>query len=81
MSNLPVHPQFDKIYNPLGALPAHPHFEPRHNALGDLSNPSEWPRRVNVHEGSFVRTNPEPIFHCRAQTLSIDDTGGGRFGL
>ena len=62
MSNLPAHRQSNKVYNPLGALPVHPHFESRYNALANLSNQAGWPRRVNVYEGSFIRTNPAPIY-------------------
>ena len=46
-------------------LRLHPQFESRYNALGDLSNQNGWPRRVNVLEGSFNKTNPEPV--CRTQ--------------
>ena len=44
----------------------HPQFESRYNALGDLSNPDGWPRRANVYESSFRRTNPEPVYTAGA---------------
>ena len=43
-------------------LRVHPQFESRYNDLGDLSNPDGWPRRVDVYESSFNRTNAEPIY-------------------